>query len=152
MPPEDARTYLTRQWLVKADHDLATADRMAGAAPLPDIVAFHCQQAAEKALKAYLAWHNQPFRRTHDLEELVDQCVGVSPVFAVLRPVVAARSPYAWTTRYPGHDPGPTPEAAGEARRQAGEVVTFVHWSQVKELGRVAGCRATWSWRSAPTP
>jgi hypothetical protein len=29
---------------------------------------FHCQQAAEKALKGFLAWHDVPFRKTHTLK------------------------------------------------------------------------------------
>jgi HEPN domain-containing protein len=31
---------------------------------------YHCQQACEKALKALLAWHDVPFRKTHSLEEV----------------------------------------------------------------------------------
>jgi hypothetical protein len=31
---------------------------------------FHAQQAAEKAWKAFLAAHERPFRKTHDLDEL----------------------------------------------------------------------------------
>jgi HEPN domain-containing protein len=45
--------------------------------PLLDDPMFHCQQAAEKALKAYLTWHDRPFRRTHDLVELGNQCVEI---------------------------------------------------------------------------
>jgi hypothetical protein len=33
-------------------------------------VAFHAQQAAEKALKAFLAFHDEPFRKTHGIEEI----------------------------------------------------------------------------------
>jgi hypothetical protein len=32
-------------------------------------VLFHCQQTVEKALKAFLAWHDRPLRKTHDLVE-----------------------------------------------------------------------------------
>jgi len=39
-------------------------------APLPGVAAFHAQQAAEKSLKAFLYWHEVPFRKTHELEEL----------------------------------------------------------------------------------
>ena len=39
-------------------------------------VMFHAQQAAEKALKAFLAWHGV-FRKTHSLEELGRQCVAL---------------------------------------------------------------------------
>jgi HEPN domain-containing protein len=30
---------------------------------------FHAQRAAEKAMKAFLAWHDVPFRKTHNLED-----------------------------------------------------------------------------------
>jgi HEPN domain-containing protein len=56
MSPEDARTHLTREWLTKASHDLRGATLASSAqAALWDIAAFHAQQAAEKALKAFLA-------------------------------------------------------------------------------------------------
>ncbi len=50
MADDPARIAATRGWLVKA---------------------------AEKALKAFLAWHDVPFRRTHDIEELVTQCAAI---------------------------------------------------------------------------
>lgn len=38
----------------------------------PDLICYHCQQAAEKYLKALLLHYGQPVKRTHDLEELLD--------------------------------------------------------------------------------
>jgi hypothetical protein len=35
--------------------------------PLLGEVVFHCQQAAEKAMKGFLSWHDSPFGKTHDL-------------------------------------------------------------------------------------
>jgi len=59
MPPKDARSDLARQWLRKAGRDMRKADLAIGAPDaLWDIAAFHSQQAAEKALKAFLAWQN----------------------------------------------------------------------------------------------
>ncbi len=40
---------------------------------------FHCRQAVEKALKAFLVWRDHPFRKTHDLVELTRQCVDLKP-------------------------------------------------------------------------
>lgn len=37
-----------------------------------EIIGFHAQQAAEKLLKALLMAKNIPYRRTHDLRELID--------------------------------------------------------------------------------
>jgi HEPN domain-containing protein len=31
---------------------------------------FHCQQAAEKVLKAYLTWNGRTFPKTHSIGEL----------------------------------------------------------------------------------
>jgi HEPN domain-containing protein len=71
MQPEAARVAETRSWFVKAKEDLRAAEHEFTAVPplLGDIV-FHCQQATEKALKGFLTWHDQPFRKTHDLAEL----------------------------------------------------------------------------------
>ena len=38
--------------------------------PLIEDALFHCQQAAEKAMKAFLTAHDTAFRKTHDLDEL----------------------------------------------------------------------------------
>jgi HEPN domain-containing protein len=60
MRPEDAQAAEAREWLVRAHTDLRAADAdLAVSPPLLDDVAFHSQQAVEKSLKAYLAWHNQ---------------------------------------------------------------------------------------------
>jgi len=41
-------------------------------APL-DVAIYHCQQAAEKTVKAYLQWWDEPFAKTHNLRALVIQ-------------------------------------------------------------------------------
>ena len=68
---------------------------------------FHSQQAAEKAMKAFLAWHDMPFRKTHNLEEIGAQCVAID---STLRPVADQAAPlteYAWKFRYPGQSDEP---------------------------------------------
>jgi hypothetical protein len=81
MPPEDAQLEDTRAWLAKAELDLRAADLELGApqAGLWGDVAFHAQQAAEKALKALLALHDEPFRKTHRIEELGQACMEIAP-------------------------------------------------------------------------
>lgn len=62
-----------QHWLIKADRDLALIqDTLPNAASYPDLICYHCQQAAEKYLKALLLHHGQSVKKTHDLEELVD--------------------------------------------------------------------------------
>ncbi len=44
-----------KEWLFKAEHDLKSAELLLQSVePLYDIIVYHTQQCAEKALKAYL--------------------------------------------------------------------------------------------------
>ncbi len=53
---------IARQWLAKAMNDLLNADNNLKSEVIPfDTVCFHCQQAAEKLLKAYLAGKGQEY-------------------------------------------------------------------------------------------
>jgi HEPN domain-containing protein len=63
-------------WLAKAVDDLECATVLA-ASGHGETALYHCQQAAEKALKAFLTWHDQPFRKTHNLLELGDACAAI---------------------------------------------------------------------------
>jgi HEPN domain-containing protein len=57
-------------WLLKGDSDLNTARQtIAGDGPY-DTACFHAQQAAEKFLKALIAYADAAIPRTHDLDEL----------------------------------------------------------------------------------
>jgi HEPN domain-containing protein len=71
---------LARGWMRKGDSDLADARRTVASDGPYDTACFHAQQAAEKYLKALLAWHGQPIPRTHDLEEIQGQCERVQPL------------------------------------------------------------------------
>lgn len=71
MPFDPVLVEDTRAWLRKAAEDLRAAQHDRSAEPpLWGDMAFHAQQATEKALKAFLTWHDQPFRKTHDLSEI----------------------------------------------------------------------------------
>ena len=124
MQPDEARVADTRAWLVRAHEDLRGAAIDLGAVPpLLGDATFHCQQAVEKAMKAFLAWHDQPFRKTHDLTELGRQCVALRPALeATLRPA-APLSEYAWRYRYPGDPAEPMREEVDEAPAIARQVV-----------------------------
>ncbi len=59
---------LARQWLSKAMNDLLNEDNNFQSEKIPfDTVCFHCQQAAEKLLKAYLVGIGQEYPLSHDL-------------------------------------------------------------------------------------
>jgi len=74
---------LVQTWLVKAQHDLASARKLsAGPDPYLDVAIYHCQQAAEKAVKGFLVFHDQPFEKTHDVEVLVELARRYEPAFS----------------------------------------------------------------------
>lgn len=125
MPHDPVRVADTRGWLAKARADLRAAEHEFRAVPpiLDDIV-FHCQQAAEKALKGFLAWHGRPFRKTHSLEELGEQCLDVDPTLRALVDRAVPLTEYAWKFRYPGEPEEPSQEEAEEALAIAREVYT----------------------------
>ncbi len=111
MQREDPRAYGTRQWLAKAAQDLGLADLLLARSAFPAAAVFPCQQAAEKALKAFLFWHNQPFRRTLDLVEIGGGCAAIDPTLEPLLHRAAPLTDYAWKHRYPGEEEPPQSEA-----------------------------------------
>jgi HEPN domain-containing protein len=127
MPHDPVRAADTRAWLEKAALDLRSANADLGVdPPIFGDALFHCQQAIEKALKAFLAWHDQPFLKTHDLGELGTRCAGLE---ANLEPLLRRAAPlteYAWKYRNPGDVPNPAPRAATEALSFAQEVVEAI--------------------------
>lgn len=91
----------TRAWMEKAAIDLRAARALLDAR-LVSSALFHCQQAAEKSFKAFLTWHEIPFRRVHDLEEVGVLCVSIEPSLAAIAQRAEPLTAYAWKLRYPG--------------------------------------------------
>lgn len=62
-----------KAWIDKADHDLGSAKIIFLHLPdYFDTIAFHCQQASEKYIKAILVYHEIEFDRSHDLIYLLE--------------------------------------------------------------------------------
>lgn len=60
------KTDVTKNYLLKAEHDLGTAELTYSSRPeYTDTVTFHSQQAVEKALKAYLNFHKEKINTKH---------------------------------------------------------------------------------------
>ena len=127
MPLDPERVADARAWLTKARLDLRSARVDLGAEPpIVSDALFHCQQAVEKALKAFLAWHDVVFRKTHDLGELGRQCVAINPTLEPDLRIAAGLTEYAWRFRYPGDMVEPEQQAAEAAVRVAESVVTLI--------------------------
>lgn len=79
MLPDAATLSEVKGWLTRADSDLRTAAVARAAEPsLLDAVVFHAQQAAEKALKAFLVLHARSFRKTHSIEEIGEAALAIA--------------------------------------------------------------------------
>jgi len=123
MPADPALVAETRSWLSKAAKDLAAAAyELKATPPFVEDIAFHAQQAVEKTPKAFLTWHSQPFRKTHNLVELGQACVSLDASLEVLLRRAAPLTEYAWKFRYPGNPSEPTDQEAADALALAVEV------------------------------
>jgi HEPN domain-containing protein len=125
MPVDPALVAETRDWLIKANEDLQASELLSKGA-LPALAAFHAQQAAEKALKAFLTWHDHDFLKTHDLDILSDDCVAIDSTLATVSSAVSPISRYAVESRYPGVWPNPTAADARQAFKLARAVYDAV--------------------------
>lgn len=126
---EEARLELVRDWLTRARRGLEAARALAALSePLLDSAIYHCQQAAEKALKGWLQMQDDPFPKTHDIERLVRQAALQEPEFNQHLQSAAVLTPYASAFRYPGgaFEPMPSREEFDEALEQAQIIYDFV--------------------------
>ena len=116
-------------WLHKAENDLLAADNNLNSSRIPfDVVCFHCQQAAEKLLKALLVFLNMQPPRTHDLLALLQEARTylTTPAPEAIENCCVVLNPYAIEIRYPDDESNPTLEDSNEARRAADLVYTWI--------------------------
>src|SRR5438105_804688 len=93
----------TAAWVRKAEEDWQGAcDLAARNPPLRDLVCFHCQQTAEKYLKALLQEVGAILPKTHNLKDLVKLLLPYDGTLAPLQRGLRTLSRYAVDYRYPG--------------------------------------------------
>jgi HEPN domain-containing protein len=97
---------LVEEWVHKAegDYKAAVALNRLRKEPQPDIVCYHCQQSAEKYLKAVLVHFGIAPPRTHSLMDLLADCAVVDSSVTAWSPLVQALDPFSVRFRYPGMD------------------------------------------------
>ena len=113
--PDTGLEVEVRAWLELAALDLEVAIRLAEDPVFARAVVYHCQQAAEKAIKGLLTWHGVRFGRTHDLDVLGSLALPVAPGLRPALDRAVELTPYAWLYRYPPDSPAPLEGEAGEA-------------------------------------
>lgn len=89
---------------------------------------FTAQQAAEKALKAYIIYKTGKFGKIHDLVKLIDNCAVYDKDFIVYRQKIAKLSFYYVQSRYPDITEIDiyNKEEAEEAYSLAEELISFI--------------------------
>jgi HEPN domain-containing protein len=115
-----------RKWLDRALDDMESAQHLyAYYRPKKlEISCYQCQQAAEKALKAYLTQADCAFPFTHDCRQLCMLCAGYEDGFNEYLTDCARLTPYATQARYPDNDEITEAETQA-ALRKAERIVTF---------------------------
>lgn len=104
-----------KAWLKKAAYDLKAAEvDVAASPPLLEDALFHCQQAAEKAMKGFLTAHDIIFRKTHDLDQLAKTCEGLDSSLTPILDAARDLTVFAWVFRYPGEADPPSELEVGE--------------------------------------
>lgn len=117
---------LTEEWIAKAEGDWRTANRemRVRRAPNYDAVCFHCQQCAEKYLKAILQEQGHHIPKIHDLNQLLEFCLPYDGTLELYRDLLKDLTRYAVEFRYPGESP--TKEDARTALRHAKTLRAFL--------------------------
>ena len=91
----------THEWLTRAAEDLAAAQVLLSRPDLTNMVAFHAQQAVEKALKAVIEELDLGFVRTHSLTRLYELVRPHYPIIGDMDMLDRLDSVYI-EARYPG--------------------------------------------------
>ncbi len=98
---KDIRKEYVKQWLLKADEDLLVVNTLIEQGfSAKASICFHCQQAAEKYLKAYLIAQDKEFPKTHSIEYLLVACSAYDEAFKQIDP--ESLSDFGVGVRYPG--------------------------------------------------
>ena len=113
------------KWLKIADEDLRSA-KVLLKIEIFSTATYHCHQAAEKALKGYLAFKMQEILKTHDLIKLVGLCSKLDTKFEKLYDTVEELNPFATKFRYPTEFDIPDFADTEAAIKQTQKIMNFV--------------------------
>ena len=118
---------LIDSWIDKAEKDLLSAKHeLSFPDAVTETVCFHCQQAVEKYLKAYLVFLGISFTKTHEIGELITKCEEKDNEIAVLKEEADELTDYAVVVRYPDDWFVPDLEEAKGAFEIANKIREFV--------------------------
>jgi HEPN domain-containing protein len=116
-----------QKWVAKSFNDLESAKKLAkGENPILDTDIYHCQQSAEKAIKAFLVFNDINFPKTHDLSLLVEFCINIDKDFDFIYDEAEFLTPLSTEYRYPDDVLEPSLDEFKEALKCANKVYDFI--------------------------
>lgn len=114
-----------KQWLFKANEDLLVVNKLTEFEIVAtSSVCFHCQQAVERFLKAFLIANGVDIKKTHNIEYLLSECSDIDKDFVKIDP--KELSDFGVDARYPGDMYIPDEREALEYKKLAFEIKEFV--------------------------
>ncbi|HNR43264.1 MAG TPA: HEPN domain-containing protein [Bacteroidales bacterium] len=113
------------QWIQKANEDKLAIQRLIDPEIVsPSVVCFHCEQMAEKYLKAFLIFHGKEVIKTHNIEFLLSECASINSDFSSIDPLNL--SDFGVSVRYPGDQYIPSEKEVLECKEIAFEIERIV--------------------------
>ena len=93
-----------KEWIKYSEKDFIAAQfLMTATSPPVEIICYHCQQSAEKILKAFLIKNDFIPSRTHDLNLLVNECTKLDDSISILKKECNRLNDFGVNTRYPNN-------------------------------------------------
>lgn len=121
------KSNLVQQWIQKAEDDLSAAEFLIKSENiLTSIVCFHCQQSAEKFIKAYLVHLNIEFGNSHDLDYLLGLIEMRNDFEPSLYTIIDRFENFAVEVRYPNQKFEPAVEDAQVALEASIKVKSII--------------------------
>ncbi len=112
---------LAQRFLELADREIVAFNKMKLDADIHiNTTCFHAQQGIEKRLKAVFVLNGVAFRKTHDLDELVDLLIANKILHPFSETTLSVMNPYADLLRYEDA------EFAGVSAAEASKIVSLV--------------------------
>lgn len=116
-----------KNWLIKANEDIAVVDELmrSDLSAFTSSICFHSQQAVEKFLKAFLAYKDVDFSKTHDVDYLLSLCINIENA-GFSNVDLKSLAEFAVSVRYPDDFFVPSESEAKEYRDIAVEIKILV--------------------------
>jgi len=119
---------MAKQWLERARKDMLSAEHLlTNLHPLPaEVVCYLSSQAAEKSLKAVLAYHAFRIPKTHNFKEIITSLALVTDVIFIEEKTADTMTVFALNTRYVDDSRDFIEEDARFAVKQSAKIVELV--------------------------